>query len=237
LIGSAAVVLVAGGYLVKRHGVPVISKPETGKSLAAEQSMKELRESAKSDPKDATVRLAMGHKLYKAKKHDAALRSYEYALDLDGKVGDEEMMRNLVASYRDPTTRAMAQQTIVSHKLVKIEDHLDDLASDADPEVRAAALATLEKLGRRSVDDELAALALDIKSPDCKVRQRAVERLGQMNDARALPIVKEAAQFDQKNSLWHKQIKNTCLGDRAVFAERRLAAVAKESQTKMVAKK
>jgi tetratricopeptide (TPR) repeat protein len=168
--GAGAVVLVGGLALAG-----VFSSEPTA-------SAADLEAQVAADPRNADGRLALGHALFREGKKAAALAEYERALALDGKAIDDQLITNLASSFGDRDAQPMAAVLIVRHKLVQVEDQLDDKTRDERHWVRWPALYTLEKIGLAGEDDELDALRADLAEDDCGLRRRAVARLAKHDD-------------------------------------------------------
>lgn len=163
---------------------------------------------------------ALGHAEF-AKGHPmAALKAYDRALSLDHNAVDEQMRTNVLAAYYGKAQPA-AQELVVGHKLVDLTPGLERLTDDSDSRVRWGAMSTLEKLGKTSKYDYRRALTADLDSPQCDVRRKAIERLGELGDQHAIPTLRLAKKKDHDSTPWYKA---TCLGRRPDKAEKQILA-------------
>ncbi len=163
---------------------------------------------------------ALGHAEF-AKGHPvAALKAYDRALALDHTAVDEQMRTNLVAAYYGKAQPA-AQEILVRYKLVDMTPRLERLTDERDYRVRWAAMGTLEKLGKTSRYDYRRALTADLDSPQCEVRRKAIERLGELGDQHAIPSLRLAKKKDHDATPWYKA---SCLGSRPDKAEKQILA-------------
>ena len=163
---------------------------------------------------------ALGHAEF-AKGHViAALKAYDRALSIDPTAADEPMRINVVAAYYGKA-QPQAQDFIIRHKMVDETPRLERLTDDADAHVRWGAMATLEKLGKTSKYDYRRALTADLESPQCDIRRKAIERLGELGDQHAIPTLRLAKKKDHDATPWYKA---TCLGSRPDKAEKQILA-------------
>ena len=95
--------------------------------------------------------------------------------------------------------------------MVDLTPRLERLTDDGDYRVRWGAMSTLEKLGKTSKYDYRRALTADLDSPQCDVRRKATERLGELGDQHAIPSLRIAKKKDHDSTPWYKA---TCLGSR-----------------------
>lgn len=163
---------------------------------------------------------AFGHAEF-AKGHAvAALKAYDRALSLDRTAADEQMRTNVVAAYYGKAQPA-AQELVVRYNWVDLTPRLERLTDDSDSKVRWGAMSTLEKLGKTSKYDYRRALTADLASPDCEVRRKATERLGELGDQHAIPSLRLAKKRDHDSTPWYKA---SCLGSRPDKAEKQILA-------------
>jgi hypothetical protein len=210
IVALAAIVLLSGVFLHARiqrmfaRSAPTVV--ELQKDATATNSPEQWR--------------ALGHAEF-AKGHAiAALKAYDRALSLDHTAVDEQMRTNLVAAYYGKAQPA-AQDFVVRHKLVDVTARLERLTDDGDYRVRWAAMSTLEKLGKTSKYDYRRVLTADLDSPQCEVRRKATERLGELGDQHAIPSLRVAKKKDHDATPWYKA---TCLGSRPDKAEKQILA-------------
>ena len=69
------------------------------------------------------------------------------------------------------------------------------------------------------VADHLHVYSLDLDSPDCETRRRAITKLGELGDRRAVATIETARTKDDKATPWYKL---RCIGSRADEAEKKL---------------
>lgn len=163
---------------------------------------------------------ALGHAEF-AKGHAvAALKAYDRALSIDRTAIDDEMRTDIVAAYYGKAQPA-AQELVLRYKLVDLTPRLERLTDDADYRVRWGAMSTLEKLGKTSKYDYRRALTADLESPQCELRRKAAERLGELGDQHAIPSLRMAKKKDHDATPWYKA---TCLGSRPDKAEKQILA-------------
>jgi HEAT repeat protein len=211
IVALAVIVLVSGVFLHAR-----IQRMFAG---SAPPSVADLQKDATASDSPEQWR-ALGHAEF-AKGHPAAaLKAYDRALSLDPAAADEQMRTNLVAAYYGKAQPA-AQQIVVRHKLVDLTPRLERLTSERDSKVRWGAMSTLEKLGKTSKSDYRRALTADLESPQCDVRRKATERLGELGDQHAIPSLRLAKKKDHDATPWYKA---TCLGSRPDKAEKQILA-------------
>jgi hypothetical protein len=65
------------------------------------------------------------------------------------------------------------------------------------------------------------AYVADLSSPECDVRRRAMEKLGNIADRSALAAVRRAKAEDENTGGW---FRGTCLGDRDAATEKAILA-------------
>jgi hypothetical protein len=180
-------------------------------------SIAELQKSATTTSSPEKWR-TLGHAEF-AKGHAiAALKAYDRALSLDPMAADEQMRTNVVAAYYGKAQPA-AQELVVRYKLVDLTPRLERLTDDGDSRVRWGAMSTLEKLGKTSKYDYRRALTADLESPQCEVRRKATERLGELGDEHAIQSLRIAKKKDHDSTPWYKA---SCLGSRPDKAEKQI---------------
>jgi len=209
-VALAVIMLVSGLFLRARIQRMFAGSPPT---------VAELQKDATTTNSPQQWR-ALGHAEF-AKGHVmAALKAYDRALSLDHAAADEPMRTNLAAAYYGKAQPA-AQELIVRYKLVDLTPRLERLTDDGDSRVRWGAMSTLEKLGKTSKYDYRRALTADLDSPQCEVRRKAIERLGEMGDEHAIPTLRLAKKKDHDSTPWYKA---SCLGSRPDKAEKQILA-------------
>ncbi len=210
IVALAAIVLVCGVLLHAR-----IQRMFAG----APPSVAELQKDATTGNSSEQWR-ALGHAEF-AKGHAiAALKAYDRALSIDATAVDEQMRADVVAAFYGKAQPA-AQEFVVRHKLVDLTPRLERLTDDGDYRVRWGAMSTLEKLGKTSKYDYRRALTADLESPQCEVRRKATERLGELGDQHAIPSLRLAKKKDHDSTPWYKA---SCLGSRPDKAEKQILA-------------
>jgi hypothetical protein len=210
IVAVAVIVLVAGVFMRGKIQQMFAGSPPT---------VAELQKDATTGNSPETWR-ALGHAEF-AKGHAvAAIKAYDRALTIDRTAVDEQMRANLAASYYGKAQPA-AQELVVRHKLVDMQPLLERLTDDRDTQVRWGAMSTLEKLGKTSKYDMRRALTADLESPQCEVRRKAAERLGELGDQHAIPSLRMAKKKDHDATPWYKA---TCLGSRPDKAEKQIMA-------------
>ena len=210
IVAFAAIVLVSGLFLHAR-----IQRMFAGSA----PTVAELQKDATTSNSPEQWR-ALGHAEF-AKGHAiAALKAYDRALSLDRTAVDEQMRTNLAAAYYGKAQPA-AHELVVRYKLVDMTPRLERLTDDHDAAVRWGAMSTLEKLGKTSKYDYRRALTADLDSPQCEVRRKAIERLGELGDQHAIPTLRLAKQKDHAATPWYKA---SCLGSRPDKAEKQILA-------------
>lgn len=209
-VALAAIVLVTGVVMRGRIQQMFAGSPPT---------VAELQKDATTGNSPEQWR-TLGHAEF-AKGHAiAALKSYDRALSLDPMAIDEQMRTNVVAAYYGKAQPA-AQDFVVRHKLADLTPRLERLTDDGDARVRWGAMSTLEKLGKTSKYDYRRALTADLESPQCEVRRKAIERLGELGDQHAIPTLRLAKKKDHDATPWYKA---SCLGSRPDKAEKQILA-------------
>lgn len=177
---------------------------------ASPETIASLQSKVISDPKDADLRLELGHALFSSGKRDKALRSYGKALSLDADVVDSRLADNLVACFGTKTQKKAAR-LLANFKMNDAEEGLRKLLRHKQRWVRLDALRTLTKIGHRPTRGESVAFyMLDLKAANCTTRRRAVARLGNLGDKRAIGAIQAAHRRDEEETSWYE---SSCLGD------------------------
>lgn len=219
-IAVGAVVLVAAGA-VAVMGMPDWEALDDMKAtVGAKPTLAELAQKAKAEPKNAEAQVELGHAQFEAGQRGPALRSYDRALQLDKSVASSRMIDNLIACFSEKEENA-AQAIISTYKLVDAEDQLRTLTSHKQWSTRTAALKALDKLDKAKPSDSLRVYALDLQTNDCEVKRRAVAKLGELGDKRALDDIRNAKKKEAEETPWYAF---SCLGGRADDAEAKILA-------------
>ncbi len=218
LVAAGALVAVAGAAVAVR-GLPDWEILE-GARMVGKQGLKEAARQAREHPRDASAQKALGRAQFEAGHRRSGLRAYAGALSLDPRSADDVMAADLVSCY-GRREQGEADALIARHKVVVAAKRLDPLASHRRHSVRWGAIRTLEKLGRATRSEYVRAWIADLDSPDCDVRRRAAEKLGEAGDRHALAKLRTARKHERDETPWYRSY---CLGDRADEAERRILA-------------
>jgi len=213
-----AVVAVAAAAAAGGAWIALEGRPDWGP--LAPTSLAELTQHVRENPRDAAARRDLGHAQYAAGRRRDALVSYGRALAIDTGAADDRLVENAVASF-GRHEQDKAEALIVRYQLGAAAKDLEPLTRNPRYSVRWGALRTLQKLGKDSREAWLNAYVADLSSPDCDVRRRAVEELGDMGDRSALSAVRRAKAADEKTGGWFRA---TCLGDRDEQAEKAILA-------------
>lgn len=188
--------------------------------VGAAPTLEELRQRVKADPRSAPAHAALGDGQFAAGHRAAGLKSYAKALSIDAAVASDELLKNLVSCY-GLNEQARAHALLVQHKLTRAERYLDDLAKHPKWSVRTGAISTLEALGKVTRDDYVTLWITDLGSTECKVRQYAVQKLGELGDRRALDAIRQAKKTEDATTAWFQP---KCLGGRIDDAEKKILA-------------
>lgn len=213
-IGGVAVALaVAGGIAFAFDALPDLdfSSPET---------VAEATRNVREHPSDAGAQRDLGHALFAAKRRAGGVAAYRHALTLDAGAGDERMVKNLLSCFGTPQQDA-AEDVIWKHKVVDAQPGLEALVSSRRSGVRWGAVQTLDRLRKGTKANWETAYILDLDSPKCEVRRRAVDKLGDIGTQRAVKALRAAKADDEKTDGW---FSSRCLGDRLQTAENQILA-------------
>lgn len=183
-------------------------------------SLRDLARRAREQPRSASAQAAYGRALFDAGKRRAAVRYYRRALARDAGAADKAMVEDLLACFGHKEQK-QAEALLARYKLTQASEGLERLARHKRHSVRWGAVHTLEKLGRVPKGVHVQALMLDLDSPDCEVRRRAADRLGDSGDRHALARLRAAKQKDDQETPWYR---SSCLGDRVETAEKKILA-------------
>lgn len=212
-IVAAVAVAGAGALAVALDVLP-------GLPLLAPKTLAEARASARSHPKDAAAQRELGHALFASRHRAAAVAAYRHALSLEAGVADERTVENLVACF-GTREQEEAEAVIWKNGLVDAQRRLEPLVSSRSHGVRWGAVQTLDRLKKGTLANWETAYILDLDSPTCDVRRRAVDKLGQIGTQRAVRALRAAKAADDKTDGW---FTSPCLGDRLKDAEGRILA-------------
>jgi len=211
--GLALLLAAGAGTWVALSGMPDLpfGQPKT---------LSEAREAARAKPSDASVQRDLGHKLWDARKHKAALAAYGRALALDRGAADDRTISNLVAAFGTSEQRE-AEGLIWKYDLTAAEKPLQPLVHSNRYGVRWGAVHTLDRLRRGNKANWETAYILDLDSSECNVRRQAVDKLGIIGTKRAIAALRAARAEDAKTGGW---FRSRCLGDRLDTAEQKILA-------------
>lgn len=188
--------------------------------LSSPETVAEATRNVREHPKDGGAQRDLGHARFAAKKRAAGIAAYRQALALDAGAADDRMVKNLVACFGTPQQEA-AEAVIWKNKLVGAQAGLEPLVSSRRPSVRWGAVQTLDRLKKGTKANWETAYILDLDSPTCEVRRRAVDKLGEMGTQRSLKALRGAKAEDEKTGGW---FSSRCLGDRLEAAEKQILA-------------
>lgn len=213
LIVATVVVAAAGGGALAVLGMPDLP-------FFPAETMADATENARAHPSDAAAQRDLGHALWASRRRHAAIATYGRALSLDAGVADDRLVANLVGSFGGRDQRE-AEAFIWKHKLIGAQRGLETLIRSRRPGVRWAAVRTLDRLGRGTRANWEAAYIVNLDSPECETRRRAVDKLGEIGTPRAASALREARAEDEKTGGW---FRSRCLGDRVDDAEKKVLA-------------
>jgi tetratricopeptide (TPR) repeat protein len=223
-LGTVAIALVlgAGSYAVVRalrvdHAAHARELTTAGHPQAAatylEERLKEIAD-------DAPAQLELGHAYAAARRYDDALVAYERVRSLDRKLANDKTMRAnlmvMIDDERNETATGAARFLIQLLDDATARDQVIELASHSKTLSHRVAMRELaESLGLSSRVDRVASYSLDLEQgASCPDRQKAVATLRALNDAGAIPALKNA----------QARKANACLRDEAADAVRYLEA-------------
>jgi hypothetical protein len=196
-------------------------------SWAQKAGLSELKQRTKEDPTSYEHFRSLGHAQFAAGRRAAALRAYARALSLSESAVDDTMVNNLAFCFGLREQKA-AEKLIVRHHIVAMVPRLEQLTGSRSRDVRWAAIATLERMGRASKQDYAHAYLADLEAPACEVRQRAVEKLGEIGDRRVEAQLGAAKKRDDEATPWYR---SSCLGNRVEDAQKKIEARSSEHKT------
>ncbi len=224
LVSGLAVVAVAlaaaAAFGVATDSLPDLDDimPDIDVELFPRASLKDARKNARAHPRDAAAQRDLGHALWGAGKHHAAVTRYARALTIDRTATDDQMIAHLVASFGSRDQR-QAEALIWRNELRGAEQGLEGLISSRRHTARWGAVHTLDKLGKGSRANWEKAYVLDLDAGDCDIRRTAVEKLGEMGSRRVLPALRKAGAEDEETGGWFSR---RCLGGRVEEAEQKI---------------
>jgi serine/threonine-protein kinase len=182
--------------------------------------LRELARRTREQPRSASAWKAYGKGLFDAGKRRAGVRAHGRALALDAGSADGGMVEDLLACFGHGE-QGRAEALIVRYRLTRAAEGLGRLAQSKRQPVRWGAVRTLEKIGKGDRAVLVRAWMLDLDSPDCDVRRRAADRLGESGDRHALAKLRAVKKKEDRETPWYR---SACLGDRAERAEKRILA-------------
>jgi hypothetical protein len=211
IVGLGLVLAVAGGLAFAFDALPSFG-------LFAPKNLAEARANTRTHPGDASAQRDLGHALFAAKHPGAAVAAYRKALALDAGIADDRMIDNLVALFGS-REQDEAEALIWKNQLVGAQKGIEPLVGSRRYGVRWGAVQTLDRLKKGSKTNWETAYLLDLESPTCDVRRRAVEKLGAIGTRRAVRALHAAKAADEKTGGW---FRSRCLGERLEVAEREI---------------
>jgi tetratricopeptide (TPR) repeat protein/predicted Ser/Thr protein kinase len=146
-------------------------------------------------PNEGRVRYLLGNLEFADKNAAAGLQAYEEALRLDpGLRGDAALLVNIRSELNDKKVGYAALEMLVKQVGKPAADILADLATDdRRAEFRRYAREGCEMLGCIKKVDLVASYVLDLQQGrSCEERREAVQKLGELGDARAVEPLKKA---------------------------------------------
>jgi tetratricopeptide (TPR) repeat protein len=227
-LGTVAILMVlgAGAYGVVRalrvdhaahaRELTAAGHPQTAATYL-EERLKEIAD-------DAPAQLELGHAYAASRRYDDALVAYERVRSLDRKLANDKTMRAnlmlMIDDERNETATGAARFMIQLLDDAAARDRVIELASHSKTLSHRVAMRDLaESLGLASQVDRVASFSLDLEQgASCPDRQKAVATLRALNDAGAIPALKNA----------QSRKANACLRDDAGDAIRYLESSAGE---------
>ena len=223
---KTALCLLVAGAAVMAIVFAIRGRPNWAFLQANPTGIAELKQQTKKDPSSYERFRTLGHAQFAGGRRAAALKSYQRALALNESAVDETMLGNLAVAY-NMNERVAADHLIARYHLVGMVPRLQQLASSRSREVRWAAIGTLEKLGHAGKVDYMHVYLADLDASACDVRQRAVEKLGDIGDHRLDSALRAAKKRDDDTTPWYR---SSCLGDRVEDAEKKIASRSPKSK-------
>ena len=151
----------------------------------------ELLDAEPRTPEKAEVHYLLGEAYLLAGKNRAAVKAYRRSFELDPSYAakDTSLLRRFV-----PLLAFGEMEEEVSSLMAQAGDPavpvLTEAVGSRNHHLRWNAVQTLERMQMRP--DYVRAYILDLQNEDCIGRKRAAERLGELGDRRAIPILVEA---------------------------------------------
>ena len=179
-------------------------------TIAGLQHAHEVREK----PAAAESKLLMGHALFSKGLRHKALRLYRKALEFDPEISDFQLISNLTGSF-GTKAQNKAAKLIVQHQITGAKDQLRNKLRHKRRAVRKKALQTLAKLGEVKRSDRVTFYLMDLRSRSCNIQRRAVDKLANLGDKRAIANLQAAGKRDKKRTAWYQ---DSCLGDTVAVA-------------------
>jgi hypothetical protein len=222
LIGAAVglVVVTGAGAWLAINGAPELELLEDLGDVVSKPTLAELIKKANAEPKNAGLQVDLGDAQFEAGKRGAGVRSYDRGLSLDRTATSGKLIDNLVACTGKKEQGA-AHTLLVKYKLTEASAELRKFTSNGSASTRNAVLQTLKGLDRATDTDFLTVWTLDLKSGECEVKKRAVEKLGSLGDKRALDDIRAARKKDKEETPWYGF---HCLTGAADDAEKKILA-------------
>jgi predicted Ser/Thr protein kinase len=148
-------------------------------------------------PKDFLTLHLLGHEYLELDDYHSGILVYLEALKLHPEYAtDNQVQDDLIAALAGPDSN-LAISVIAEKVRDPIKEKLKKTLSSVDYNQRRNAAEALRELGENV--DELTLLLTDLKSnPDCELRRKAVEALGELRDKRALQDL-EGAKAQNSN--------------------------------------
>lgn len=145
-------------------------------------------------PGSARAHYYRGAALACARKHGQALRAYARTIELDRRYAlDKRILQDVARMLRTKTDRARALAFLQQQVGQPAIPLLVRLSRHRKREIRASAVRSLGELGASDQVDWVATLALDLdQTPSCRGRVAIVNRLRDLGDPRAIPLLERA---------------------------------------------
>ncbi len=184
-----------------------------------EQAQQALGQALAANESSAELLLAQGHLAFANKRRETGIDAYRRALALAPPLADNpRLAENLVSAlgWESQSARKVLEQ-YASPAMV---DALAQRTAQPGYWGRWHAVATLDAIGQSERVRRFDAALLDLQEGDnCDKRREAVKRLGQLNDRRALLVLKPIAEMPLLTRLTSP---DACLVDSAQAAVERL---------------
>ncbi len=166
-------------------------------------------------PKDHRAAFLLGGEYAELKDYESCVKAYAHALLLKPDYRDDAALQDDLVTALKLDEADTAVHLVVSRIGPSITEKLRNAISDQeyDHTQNWNAAKALRELGEKV--DEFEILKQDLQmNPDCEVRRTAVERLGELGDKRALPVL-EIAKRDKWNT-------RSCMGNSIKEAEEKI---------------